>query len=364
MNKKSGHFLEEWGLERPFIIAGPCSAESEQQLFSISRVLAENNIILVRAGLWKPRSRPNNFEGVGVQAFEWIKNIKSEIKIRFMIEVGNPKHVELALKNEIDALWIGARTTVNPFSVQEIADALEGVDIPVFVKNPINPDLALWIGALERIMQTGNQKVVAVHRGFSFFRESPFRNLPAWQIPLQLKSSMPAMTLICDPSHIAGNRTMIQEISQKAIDLNYDGLMIETHIEPEQALSDPDQQVTPAELFQILDQLNLRDESSSNQLFNNQLEELREKIDHLDREILEAIATRMKLVDEIGEYKKDNNVTVFQLERWKEILETRPHWGSSLLLNKQFVEEVYKVIHDESIRVQTEIMKKAPADLD
>ena len=364
MTTVSGHFLEKWSMDRPFIIAGPCSAESEEQLFSICNQLNDYGIKLVRAGIWKPRSRPRNFEGAGVKAFSWVKKIKAETDLKFMIEVATPKHVEQAIENKIDAIWIGARTTVNPFAVQEIADALKGVDIPVFVKNPINPDLPLWLGAIERILETGNNSIAAIHRGFSFFRKSPYRNLPVWQIPLELKSTLPEIPLFCDPSHIAGNRQMIQELSQKAIDLNYDGLIIETHNKPEEALSDAEQQITPERLFEIISQLNLRDESSSNQLFLNRLEELREKIDHLDREIIEAIASRMKLVDEIGDYKKDNNVTIFQLERWKEILKTRPGWGKSLLLNENFVEDLYKIIHDESIRVQTEIMKKSPADLD
>jgi chorismate mutase len=344
---------------QPLVIAGPCSAESPEQLLEVAHAIKANGINIMRAGVWKPRTRPNHFEGKGQEALEWIKLVKKEVGIQFAIEVASPNHVEQACKAGIDILWLGARTTVNPFVVQEIADAMKGIDKIVLVKNPINPDLALWIGAIERVYHSGIQKLGAIHRGFSSFQKSRFRNQPLWQIPLELKASYPTLPLICDPSHITGDRSMIFEISQKALDLGYDGLMIETHPSPETALSDAKQQITPDRLAEILNQLRVSNKSSSNAFFLNQLESLREKIDHLDQEIIDTLATRSELIEKIGEYKKENNVTVFQLERWNEIMKTRPEWGEQANLAKEFVQELYKIIHDESIRVQTEMMNKA-----
>ncbi len=344
--------------KQPFVIAGPCSAESPEQLLAVAMALKNNGIDLMRAGVWKPRTRPNSFEGYGPKAFEWIKVVKAHTQMRFAIEVATADHVELALKEDIDLLWIGARTTVNPFTVQEIADALKGVNKPVLVKNPINPELALWLGAIERIYKAGIKRVGAIHRGFSSYQQSKYRNQPYWQIPLSLKSQFPDLPLIGDPSHIAGKRSFIQEISQKAMDLGYDGLMIETHPDPENALSDAQQQLTPAALEQLLADLRVSKRSSNNTLFVNQLEGLREKIDNLDQELIDTLATRMKLVEKIGEYKKDNNVTVFQLERWQEIIQSRPEWGQKQSLNYDFIAELFKIIHDESIRLQTDIVNK------
>jgi chorismate mutase len=255
-------------------------------------------------------------------------------------------------------LWLGARTTVNPFMVQEIASALRGVDIPILVKNPINPELALWQGSIERIYNAGITKLAAIHRGFSSYQKSKYRNIPSWQIPIELKSNFPELPLICDPSHISGNRDMILEVSQKALDLGYDGLMIETHPNPEMALSDADQQVKLSTLAEILEQLRFTKKHSDNALFVNQLEQLRERIDHLDQEIIEILSMRKQLIENIGYYKKENNVTVFQLERWNEILSTRMEWGKSKNISAQYIQEIYKAIHDESIRIQTEIMRK------
>ena len=355
--------FQSWGLKghRPLIIAGPCSAESRNQLLESAKAISDLDIEVMRAGVWKPRSRPNNFEGAGVEALKWIKELQSEFNIKFVIEVAKPQHVELALAHDINLMWIGARTTVNPFAVQEIADALKGTNISILIKNPINPDVELWQGGIERVLNAGINKVAAVHRGFSFFQKSKFRNPPAWQIPIELKSRMPEIPLICDPSHICGSRDNILEISQKAIDLNYDGLMIETHPDPDRALSDAEQQVTPSQLADILDTIKIRDEKSVDQVFINQLEQLRGKIDDIDREIIEAVATRMRIIEKIGDYKKDNNVTVFQLDRWKEILETRSEWGKAMLLDKNFIEEMYKVIHSESIKTQTDILNKNTA---
>jgi chorismate mutase len=342
----------------PLIIAGPCSAESPEQLLTVAKAIKDLGINIMRAGVWKPRTRPNHFEGKGVEALRWIQDIKKEVGIHFAAEVASPHHVEQACEAGIDILWLGARTTVNPFTVQEIANSIKGIDKIVLVKNPINPDLALWIGALERLAHAGIQKLGAIHRGFSSFQKSQYRNQPLWQIPLELKSRFPELPLIGDPSHIAGNREMIFEVSQKALDLGYDGLMIETHPDPDRALSDAAQQVTPDRLAEILEQLRISEKSSSNAIFLNQLEDLREKIDHIDQEMIETLATRMRLIERIGEYKKDNNVTVFQLERWNEIMKTRPDWGNQANLARDFVKELYRVIHDESIRIQTEIMNK------
>ncbi len=347
--------------KKHLIVAGPCSAETEEQLMEASLGLKEAGVDMLRAGVWKPRTRPNSFEGIGAPALEWIKNVKKATGLPFTIEVATPQHVELALDAGIDVLWIGARTTVNPFNVQDIADALRGVDIPVMIKNPINPDLSLWIGAIERIAGAGIKQIAAIHRGFSTFQPTQYRNLPMWRIPIELKSKMPELPLICDPSHISGKRDMVFEVAQKALDLDYDGLMIEVHPDPDHAWSDPKQQMTPARFGAELSQLRFRKSSPGDQVFIDQLEELREKIDYLDREIIEALGARMKMSELIGLYKKDNNVAAFQLQRWQEILKTRPDWGEKESLTQAFVEEIYKIIHNESVKVQTEIMKKQPS---
>ncbi|BDD04031.1 bifunctional 3-deoxy-7-phosphoheptulonate synthase/chorismate mutase type II [Aureibacter tunicatorum] len=346
--------------KKPFVMAGPCSAESEEQLFETSKALYESGISVLRAGVWKPRTRPNTFEGIGVDALKWIQNIKQELgpDVQFGVEVATPQHVEESLKHGIDILWVGARTSVNPFAVQDIADSLKGVDVPVLIKNPINPDLALWIGAIERIYQAGIKKVGAIHRGFSSHKKSKFRNIPSWQIPLELKREIPEMPLICDPSHIAGNSDFIYDISQKAMDLNYDGLIIESHRDPKNAWSDAKQQVTPAHLTEILSQLKVRDPKSDNKDFNSHLTELREKIDQVDHDIFNILSERMHLVEEIGQYKKENNVTVFQVNRWNEILKTRAEWAHELGLNEEFMADLFTLIHDASIRRQTQIMNQ------
>jgi chorismate mutase len=336
-------------------IAGPCSAESPEQLDQTVGQLVSHGIETIRAGVWKPRTRPNQFEGKGEEALKWLQELKTKYKIKLATEVASVRHVELALKYGIDILWIGARTTVNPFGVQEIADALKGTNIPVMIKNPINPDLSLWMGAIERIHGAGINQISAIHRGFSSFHETRFRNPPMWQIPIELKTKLGDIPLICDPSHIAGNRTMLFDICQKALDLNYDGLMIETHYDPNNALSDAQQQITPDSLADLLRRLQIRNASSTNSVFLNQLDELRDKVDHLDREIIEAIAARMKMVEQIGNYKRDNNVTILQMERWKEIIDSRREWGHILNLNPEMVLDIYKLIHQESIKQQTDI---------
>jgi len=347
--------------KRPFIIAGPCSAESYEQLQVAARAVSDAGASILRAGSWKPRSRPGTFEGAGIKAIQWLSEIRKEIPIKVCTEVANPNHVEEALKKNIDILWVGARTTVNPFMVQEISEALQGVNIPVLVKNPINPDLPLWLGAIERL-ENASLDVAAVHRGFSSFQPSRFRNIPLWQIPLELRRIRPDIPLLCDPSHIAGKREMVFEIAQKSMDLNYDGLMVEVHPDPGKALSDRDQQISTQDFPGFISSLKIKSESFSDPVFLDLLAELREKINHADRDLLEALATRMKIVDQIGEYKKDNNVTVFQLERWKEIMTTRPEWARALGLDSKFIEELYKVIHDESIRLQTAITSKKASD--
>lgn len=339
-------------------MAGPCSAESPEQLIAVALQLNDLGISIMRAGVWKPRTRPNSFEGKGLEALKWLQSVKQQVPIKVATEVATPQHVEAALKYGIDVLWLGARTTVNPFLVQEIANALRGVDLPILVKNPINPELALWQGAIERIYNSGNKKVAAIHRGFSTYQKSKFRNTPSWQIPIELKTNFPSLPLLCDPSHISGNRNMIYEISQKALDLGYDGLMIETHPTPETALSDADQQVNFKELKEIINRLRFTKKHSNDALFISQLEELREKIDQVDQELVEILSLRKQLIEKIGDYKKDNNVTVFQLERWNEILSSRTEWGNRKNLSGEFIQEIYRTIHDESIRIQTEIMRK------
>ncbi|MEQ8362724.1 MAG: bifunctional 3-deoxy-7-phosphoheptulonate synthase/chorismate mutase type II [Cyclobacteriaceae bacterium] len=338
------------------LIAGPCSAESPEQLIQVGTHLTQLGIGIMRAGVWKPRTRPNSFEGHGVEALQWLQELKQQLPLKIATEVASPQHIDAALKYGVDVLWLGARTTVNPFLVQEIANALQGIEIPIMIKNPINPELALWQGAIERIYNTGNKKIAAIHRGFSTYQKSKFRNTPSWQIAIELKSNFPSLPLICDPSHIAGNREMIFEVSQKALDLGYDGLMIETHPRPEEALSDADQQVSLEGLSKIINELRFAKKHSSDALFISQLEQLREKIDHMDQELIEVLSIRKQLIEKIGDYKKENNVTVFQLERWNEILNSRTAWGSSKNLTSDFIQEIYKAIHDESIRIQTEIM--------
>jgi len=346
----------------PYTIAGPCSAESWEQVHATVKALVSKGITVIRAGVWKPRTRPNQFEGRGEEALKWLKQIKSEFDVKIATEVATTEHVEMALKYDIDILWLGARTTVNPFIVQEIANSLKGIDLPFLIKNPINPDLSLWLGAIERIAGAGIKKIGAVHRGFSSFQKTKYRNAPMWQIPLELKRHFPEVLLFCDPSHIAGNREMLGELSQKALNLNYDGLMIESHIDPSSALSDAEQQITPDKLAALLDKLKVREATSDDVIFKNHLDELRDKVDHLDREIIEALAARMKAVEEIGNYKKDNNVSIFQLNRWQEITETRPEWAKIFDLDPTYVLDIYKLIHQESIKKQTLIFNKDRVD--
>lgn len=341
----------------PYIISGPCSAESPEQMLDVARVLAASgHVDLFRAGLWKPRTRPNSFEGFGKEALAWLQLVQKETGMDVTTEVANAQHAEWCLEAGIDVLWIGARTTANPFSVQEIADALKGTNVPVMIKNPINPDLQLWIGAIERIAKSGEREIKAIHRGFSFYGESKYRNKPMWEIPIALKSYFPDMQLICDPSHIGGKRELIHQISQKALDIGMDGLMIECHPDPDKALSDRRQQLTPEATIQLFEELSYKQKSTDDPKLLNELAQLRSRIDDLDEETIELLAARMEIAEKIGEYKKSNNLTILQLERWKEILRTRTKQANKLNLGEEFITRFLEQIHRESIRKQTDIL--------
>lgn len=337
-------------------MAGPCSAETEEQVLEVAAQLKSIQPQLFRAGIWKPRTRPGAFEGIGEKGLKWLQEVKKQYGFKTTVEVATTEHVEACLKHDIDVLWIGARSTVNPFTVQEIADALQGVDIPIMIKNPVNPDLNLWIGAIERIYNSGIKKVIVIHRGFSSYNKTQYRNDPMWEIPIELKRIFPDLFLICDPSHITGNRNLISKVSQKAMDLNFDGLMIETHYDPDNAWSDKAQQVTPKNLVEILTQLIVREKNSDNVLFNKTLEELRENIDQIDKDLVNILQERMHLVSQIGALKKENNITILQPERWADIFTTRQDWAKELNLTPEMVYQIFQLLHKESIRKQTEVM--------
>jgi chorismate mutase len=342
--------------QKPLIIAGPCSAESEDQMISIAKELQKHENILFRAGIWKPRTRPNSFEGIGAVGLKWMDTVKKETGLKTTTEVANANHVEQALKHDIDVFWIGARTTVNPFAVQEIADALKGTDKPVMIKNPINPEVNLWVGAIERFYDAGLTKLAAIHRGFFAYNNTKYRNLPQWQLAIELKRRIPGIPMICDPSHISGKRSLIYEVSQKAIDMNYDGLMIETHTNPEKALSDNAQQVTPKELNNILENLVIRNSETENNDFKTSLNELRIQIDDLDNELLDTLKRRMEVAEKIGVHKKKNGVTILQSARWEELLDSRIQSGIKNGLSEEFMSKLLKAVHQESINRQTKIM--------
>lgn len=344
---------------KPIIISGPCSAETEEQTIATAKQLAATGKVnALRAGIWKPRTRPGQYEGAGEEGLKWLIQAKRETGLPVTTEVANAAHVDACLKAGVDILWVGARTTVNPFSVQEVADSLKGVDIPVMVKNPINPDLELWIGALERLNKAGITKLAAIHRGFSSFEKGPFRNAPMWDMAIELKTRIPELDIICDPSHISGNRELISFICQKALDLDMAGLMIESHIDPDAAWSDAKQQVTPAALGRIIDSLVVRTVTSDNKTFKDTLSILREQIDQLDDEIMSKMAARMKISEKIGQYKKENGVTILQVARWEEIIQTRITLGKAMGLNPEFTNDLLKLIHQESIQIQTKVMNK------
>jgi len=342
--------------QKPVIIAGPCSAETEEQLIeTVQQIQAETNIDFIRAGIWKPRTRPGTFEGVGEEGLQWLVNAKKETGIPVTVEVANTKHVEACLKMGIDVLWLGARTTVNPFAVQEIADALKGVDIPVMVKNPINPDLSLWMGAIERLEKVGIDKIAAIHRGFSNYGEKKYRNSPIWQIPIDFKIKLPKIPMIVDPSHICGNRTLLAAVAQKAMDLDYDGVMIETHRSPDDAWSDAKQQVTPKVLKSILENLVIRTSKSKD---IHDLDDLRANITQIDEQIWNLLSERMGIAKNIGQYKKDNGITILQKDRWAEIVQKANEKAAELGLSNKFMSTVMKAVHEESIEIQNGVMNE------
>ena len=350
--------IEKLGLpgidaKRPTVIAGPCSAESEEQLLCTARDLANRGIRILRAGIWKPRTKPGGFEGHGEKALPWMQRAKAETGMLLATEVANPVHVELALKYGIDILWVGARTSVNPFAVQDIADALRGVDVPVLVKNPVNPDLDLWIGALERLSGAGIRRLGAIHRGFSSYDKKIYRNLPMWQIPIELRRRIPQLPLFGDPSHIGGRRDLIAPLCQQAMDLGFDGLIIESHCDPDKAWSDAKQQVTPDVLEYILDLLVIRDQPVSTE----SIAALRKQIDEIDNQLIEILAKRMRISREIGQYKKEHGMTVLQTARYSEILDKRGAQGSLCGIDPHCVRQIFEAIHEESVRQQLDIMK-------
>jgi len=334
-------------------IFGPCSAESEEQMMKTAAGIKEHfSDFIFRSGIWKPRTRPGNFEGIGKIGLEWLVKVKTECQVKVCTEVANAEHVEACLKAGIDYLWIGARTTVNPFSVQEVADALKGVKIPVMVKNPIHPDFNLWLGAIERFEKAGIEEISAIHRGFHYFDNGPYRNYPSWDIALKMKTTRPDLPIICDASHISGKPSMIPHVSQKALDLDMDGLLIETHFEPENALSDAKQQVTPEQLAVIIGNLQPKRSTSKNPNYKEKIDLLRQEIDELDENILESIGKRMGLAAKIGEHKQVENVTLFQKNRWAFVRKKYQDWGKSLGLSDKFIESLLVSIHDESIQKQ------------
>lgn len=340
--------------KRPIIMSGPCSAETEEQVMETARLLAAKGVKIFRAGIWKPRTKPGGFEGAGVEGLAWLKRVKKETGMYIATEVATQQHVFEALKAGIDILWIGARTAVNPFAVQEIADALKGVDIPILIKNPVNPDLELWIGAIERIYGAGIHRIGVIHRGFSCYDKKMYRNLPLWHIPIELRRRMPDLPIFCDPSHIGGKRELIAPLCQQAMDLSFDGLIIESHCNPDCAWSDASQQITPDVLDYILNLLVIRD---TNQTTEN-LVHLRRQIDEIDESMLELLAKRMRISREIGIYKKEHNMPILQSPRYSEILEKRATMGSAMELSPEFVKDIVKEIHEESVRQQMIIMNQ------
>ena len=345
-------------LDHPLVIAGPCSAETEEQVLRIAHELKDTDVSYYRAGIWKPRTRPGNFEGVGALGLKWLQKVKAETGLKTATEVANRAHVELALEHDIDLLWIGARSTVSPFIVQEIADALQGTDKIVLVKNPVNPDLALWLGAIERLATADIKNLGVIHRGFSSYEKTKYRNTPEWQMAIELQTKFPDLPLINDPSHITGKRDMIFDVSQTAFDLNFDGLMIETHFDPDNAWSDAAQQVTPASLIQIMKDLKIRKESTPEVAYNNQLKNLRAQIDVMDNQLLETLGKRMKVAEGIGTLKKQENVAVLQSKRWNEILGKMVLEGEQHNLSEEFILKLFKAVHQESINHQELILNK------
>ncbi|NMH87178.1 bifunctional 3-deoxy-7-phosphoheptulonate synthase/chorismate mutase type II [Flavivirga algicola] len=354
--KEMRNWLDALNLDHPLVIAGPCSAETEEQVLKIAHELKDTDVNYFRAGIWKPRTRPGMFEGVGALGLKWLQKVKEETGMKTCTEVANAAHVKLALEHDVDLLWIGARSTVSPFIMQEIADALEGTDKPVLIKNPVNPDLSLWLGGIERIYKAGVKNIGAIHRGFSTYQKTKYRNIPEWQLAIEFQNKFPDIPLILDPSHITGNREMIFDVSQTALDLNYDGLMIETHYDPENAWSDAAQQVTPSTLVQIMKDLKIRKETDAEAEYNNALNNLRAQIDVVDNDIINLLGKRMVAADGIGALKKKKNVAVLQSKRWNEILGKMVLEGQEHGLSEEFILRMFKAIHQESINHQEKII--------
>ncbi|PCJ97412.1 MAG: 3-deoxy-7-phosphoheptulonate synthase [Flavobacteriaceae bacterium] len=356
-SKQMRSWLDDMKLDHPLVIAGPCSAETEEQVLRIAHELKDTDVNYYRAGIWKPRTRPGNFEGVGALGLKWLQKVKEETGLKTTTEVANAAHVKLALEYDIDMLWIGARSTVSPFIMQEIADALEGTDKTVLVKNPVNPDLSLWLGGIERLHTAGIKNLGAIHRGFSTYEKTKYRNIPEWQLAIEFQNRFPDLPLICDPSHITGKRDMIFDVSQTALDLNFDGLMIETHFDPDNAWSDAAQQVTPTVLKQIMRDLKIRKETDQQIDYNNELNNLRAQIDVIDNQLITSLGKRMKISDSIGALKKERNVAVLQSNRWNEILGKMILEGEEKGLSEEFVLRMFKAIHQESINHQEKVLK-------
>lgn len=340
--------------EKLFVIAGPCSAETEEQVMTTARQLADKGCHMFRAGIWKPRTKPGGFEGNGEKALPWMQEVKKETGMLTATEVATPEHVELALKYGIDILWVGARTSANPFAMQALADSLKGVDVPVLVKNPVNPDLELWIGAMERINQAGVKRMAAIHRGFSSYDKKIYRNMPMWQIPIELRRRIPNLPIFCDPSHIGGRRELVAPLCQQAMDLGFNGLIVESHCNPDDAWSDAKQQVTPDVLDYILSLLVIRDETTTTETIT----QLRHQIDELDNQLMDLLSKRMRVCREIGQYKKEHNMTVLQTARYNEILDKRGAQGVLCGMDAEFVKTIFEAVHEESVRQQMEIINK------
>ena len=348
-------WLTDFGLKHPLVIGGPCSAETEEQVLKIAHELKNSDVSVYRAGIWKPRTRPGNFEGVGAIGLGWLKKVKEQTGLLTATEVANANHCKLALEAGIDILWIGARSTVSPFIVQEIADALKGTDKIVLVKNPVNPDLDLWLGGIERLYKSDIKKLGVIHRGFSTSSKSKYRNQPEWQIAIELQNKFPDLPIICDPSHISGRRDLIFDISQRALDLNFDGLMVESHCDPDNAWSDAKQQITPKTLIQFMKDWKIRNITTTEENYQSVLKNLRAKIDVIDQSLLDLLGDRMKVAEDIGELKKTKNVAVLQNKRWNEILGKMILDGEERELSEEFILRMFKAIHQESINHQQAI---------
>lgn len=357
ITKENRKWLDDLHLNHPVVIAGPCSAETEEQVLKIAHSLKNTDVSFFRAGIWKPRTRPGMFEGVGALGLQWLQRVKEETGLKTATEVANKDHVKLALDHDIDMLWIGARSTVSPFIIQEIADELEGTGKIILVKNPVNPDLPLWIGALERLQRAGIKNLGVIHRGFSTYEKTKYRNIPEWQLVIELQNKFPNLPIICDPSHITGKRDLIFDVSQTALDLNFEGLMIETHCNPDAAWSDAAQQVTPERLVEIMNDLRIRKTSVSEEDYVSQLGNLRSRIDIIDEQLLDLLKKRMDIADEIGALKKTNNVAILQNTRWHEILGKMILEGEQRNLSEEFVIQVFKAIHQESINRQERVVR-------